>query len=185
MTWTLAMLQQQTEMLPALAQVCSRCPHVQHLLVLVDRGAPLPRAMFVTYENIRRSVEAMALQHPGLAPYVPWEFDEDALTCAPLIRASEQLRDAERFYLGWMETQARPVKVLAQEMRGGDLVLVPREDGLPALADGSIDWSRIEMPSGEGYQVPPPPLKHPADHYLRRGAHPPQEGPAFYFERSR
>ncbi len=142
MTWTTAKLQTQTEMLPALDRVCEHCPHVQHMLALVRRGAPLPRAMWVTYENIRRSVEAMALQHHGLAPYVPWEIDEDALTCALLIRASEQLRDAARFYRGWMEMRARPVKII-NEMRGGDL---------PRQADGSIDWSRIQMPSGEGYR---------------------------------
>lgn len=124
MTWTPAKLQAQTEMLPALDAVCERCPHVQHLLALVRRGAPLPRAMWVTYENIRRSVEAMASLYPALAPYVPWELDADSLTCALLIRASEQRRDADRFYRGWMEMRARPR--LVDEMRSGDVALVPR-----------------------------------------------------------
>ena len=125
--WLPTKLQMQTEMLPALAQCCSRCPHVQHMLLIVARGAPLPRAMWETFSDLRAGIEAIAAN--SIPMLLPWPETPDSVSCAALIRASELYRDACRSSAEWRHyLEFQP---LLRELRNGDFVLVPRSPPIP------------------------------------------------------
>ena len=116
--WPAEKLKIQTEMLPALAQCCRRCPHVVHLLMRVQRGVPLPIAMWDAFSELRTGIESMATASwPMLlpAPETP-----ASVTCAAVIRASELYRDACRSSVYSLEMSA-----VIRDLRGGDVLLSP------------------------------------------------------------